>query len=65
MADVERISVEDARRKAAANQALLVCAYEDEAKCRMLDLAGSISLTSFQAQAASLSKDQEVIFFCA
>ncbi len=27
MAEVERISVQEARRKATSNQALLVCAY--------------------------------------
>jgi len=43
----------------------LVCAYADEAKCRMVDLEGSISLTSFQARAASLPTNQEIIFFCA
>jgi hypothetical protein len=65
MEDIERISVEDAHRKVKANQALRVCAYEDEAKCRMLNLDGSISLTSFQKKAASLPKGQEIIFFCA
>jgi hypothetical protein len=65
MADIERISVEEARKKTKANQALLVCAYEDEAKCRMLDLDGSISLTGFQSKAGSLPKSQEIIFFCA
>jgi len=65
MADIERISVDDARRKVTAHEALLVCAYEDDAKCRMVNLDGSISLTSFQAQAASLPKNQEIIFFCA
>ena len=65
MADIERISVEEAHRKTTAKQALLVCAYEDEAKCRMLDLGGSISLTDFQSKAGSLPKSQEIIFFCA
>ena len=65
MEDIERISVEEAHRKVKANQALLVCAYEDEAKCRMINLEGSISLTSFQSKAASLPKSQEIIFFCA
>ena len=65
MPDIERISVEEAHRKVAANQALLICAYEDEAKCRLLNLDGSISLTNFQTKAASLPKDQEIIFFCA
>jgi len=65
MPDIERISVEEAHRKVTANQALLVCAYEDEAKCRVLNLEGSISLTNFQTKAASLPKNQEIIFFCA
>jgi hypothetical protein len=65
MADIERISAEEAHRKAKANQALLVCAYEDEAKCRMVNLDGSISLTSFEARVASLPKTQEIIFYCA
>ncbi len=63
--DIERINVEDARRKVQANQALLVCAYEDEAKCKMVNLEGSMSLTSFQARAAALAKNREIIFFCA
>jgi hypothetical protein len=65
MEPIERISVEDAHKKVTANQALLVCAYEDEAKCRMVNLEGSISLTSFQSKATSLPKSQEIIFFCA
>jgi len=65
MEPIERISVDDARRKVTANQALLVCAYEDEAKCRAVNLDGSVSLTSFQSKAASLPKSQEIIFFCA
>jgi hypothetical protein len=65
VADIERISVEEAHRKVKENQALLVCAYEDEAKCRMLNLDGSISLVSFQSRVASLPKAQEIIFFCA
>ena len=63
MADIQRISVQDAHTKTKANQALLVCAYEDEAKCRMLNLDGSISFTSLQSRAASLPKTQEIIFY--
>jgi hypothetical protein len=65
MADITRIPVDEARRKITAGQALLVCAYEDEAKCRMLNLDGSISLTSFESKVGSLPKTQEVIFYCA
>jgi hypothetical protein len=65
MADIERITVEEAHRKVDAHQALLVCAYEDDAKCRMINLEGSISLTSFESRAGSLPKTQEIIFYCA
>jgi hypothetical protein len=63
MADIQRISVQQAHSKTKANQALLVCAYEDEAKCRMLNLEGSISFASFKSQVSSLPKSQEIIFY--
>ena len=61
MADIERISVKQAREK--AHQALLVCAYENEAKHRMFNLDGSISLANFRSRLASLPKTQEIIFY--
>jgi hypothetical protein len=63
MADIERISAQQAHTKIKSNQALLVCAYEDEAKCQRLNLDGSISFTSLQSRAASLPKTQEIIFY--
>jgi hypothetical protein len=63
MADIQRISVQQAHTKAKSNQALLVCAYEDEAKCRMLNLDGSISFTSFKSRVNSVPKSQEIIFY--
>ena len=63
MADIQRISAQEAHAKTKANQALLVCAYEDEAKCRMLNLDGSISFTSFKSRVNSLPKSQEIIFY--
>jgi hypothetical protein len=65
VADIERIGVEEAHQKVDANQALLVCAYDDEAKCRRVNLEGSISLTSFQSRVGSVPKTQEIIFYCA
>jgi len=61
MADIERISVKQAHGK--AHQALLVCAYENEAKHRMFNLDGSISLANFRSRLASLPKTQEIIFY--
>jgi hypothetical protein len=63
MPDIQRIDAQQAHAKIKANQALLVCAYEDEAKCRMLNLDGSISFTSLQSRAGSLPKTQEIIFY--
>ena len=63
MADIERINAQQAHTKAKSNQALLVCAYEDEAKCRMLNLDGSISFASFESRVNSLPKSQEIIFY--
>ena len=63
MADIERVSVEDARRKVKGNEALLVCAYDNDEKYRMVNLEGSISLGAFKARAAALPKTKEIIFY--
>jgi hypothetical protein len=63
MADIERISAQQAHAKATSNQTLLVCAYEDEAKCRMVNLEGSMSFSSFKSRVNSLPKSQEIIFY--
>jgi hypothetical protein len=62
MADIQRISVQEAYAKTKANQALLVCAYEDEVKCQRLNLDGSISFAILQSRTASLPQTQEIIF---
>ena len=43
-----RIDVEEARRKVAAGEALLVCAYGDDVKCKQLELEGSITLSELE-----------------
>jgi hypothetical protein len=63
--DVPRIDVEEARRKVESGRALLVCAYEDEAKCHSIRLAGGLTLSELQARLPSLPRDQELIFYCA
>jgi rhodanese-related sulfurtransferase len=45
--------------------ALLVCAYDDAEKFAQNHLEGALSLADLQAQERSLSKDQEIIFYCA
>lgn len=65
MAEIERIDVEDARRKTKAEGgALLVCAYEDEGKCNKIKLEGAISVAGLR-ELAAVPKDREIIFYCA
>ncbi len=59
-----RISADEARRRAESGQALLVCAYDDDQKCRAAGVTGSLTHREFVAQLASIPKDRELIFFC-
>ena len=65
MAEVARIDPETARRKMKEGSAVLVCAYDDEEKCRKVALEGAMTLKQFEARAATLPRDREVIFYCA
>jgi hypothetical protein len=64
-ARVERISAGEARRKVAEGRAVLVCAYEDEEKCRRLKLEGAHTLRELEAGMATLPRSQEIVFYCA
>ena len=65
MAEVERISAEDARRKVQSGQALLVCAYDDDAKCATMRLEGATTLNDLRRTLPSLPRGREVILYCA
>ena len=62
---VERVSVDEARREVEAGRALLVCAYDDESKCRQLRLENAIALHDLQRRADSVPRNQTLIFYCA
>ena len=62
--EIERISAQDARRKAERGQAILVCAYDDEAKCSSMMLEDAISLAGLKARQSNLQPDRELIFYC-
>jgi hypothetical protein len=64
MANPIRIDAQDARKKVRAG-ALLVCAYDDEQKCRDLQVDEAISLSAFRSRLPSLPKTQEIVFVCA
>jgi hypothetical protein len=65
MANPARVTPQEIYPRVQAGQALLVCAYADEAKCRSMQLEGAISLREFQSRLPGLPKDQEIVFFCA
>jgi hypothetical protein len=66
MTMADRVSPRQARTDIDSEHgALLVCAYDDEKKCRQNKLNGSVSFHDLQARADSLPKDRELIFYCA
>jgi len=65
MTEPIRISVEEARQKVRSGAALLVCAYDDDEKFKNNHLLGAISFGEFRAKLPQLSREQEIIFYCA
>ena len=65
MAEPGRISAEEAYKKLTAGTAIVVCAYEDENKFKTFHLEGAISFDEFKSRLPALSKDQEIVFYCA
>jgi hypothetical protein len=63
MSEPIRITAEATRKKVQAHEALFVCAYDNEEKFSRMHLEGALSFSEFKDQAASLSKDQEIIFY--
>ena len=65
MTEPIRVAPEEIYEKVKSGKALLVCAYEDEAKFKKMQLEGAISFNEFKSKLPSLSKDQEIVFYCA
>jgi hypothetical protein len=60
-----RINPEEAYRKVKTGEAILVCAYDDEATFQTMRLDMAISLGEFQKRLPTIPKAQEIIFYCA
>jgi hypothetical protein len=65
MTEPERITADKVYGKLKEGPTLLVCAYDDEAKFGTVHLEGAISFNAFTSKLPSLSKDQEIVFYCA
>ena len=63
MTQVSRVSPPEIYPKVQSGEALLVCAYEDEEKFRLLRLEGALSLGDFRKRLPSLSLEQEIVFY--
>ena len=64
MTEVRRIMPADAWQKVTSGKALFVCAYESEALCRRNHPESGLPLAEFTELLPSLSKGQEIIFYC-
>jgi hypothetical protein len=61
-----RIDVQHARRDLEnPDGAMLVCAYDDDAKCKQYGVEGAVPYSSFKQREGAIPKDREVIFYCA
>jgi hypothetical protein len=65
MDEVPRITPQEIYPKVQSGAALLVCAYESDARFRQVHLEGAISLEEFTSLRPTLSRDREIIFYCA
>jgi hypothetical protein len=65
MDEVPRITPQEIYPKVQSGAALLVCAYESDARFRQVHLEGAISLEEFTSLRPTLPRDREIIFYCA
>jgi len=65
MVEPKRVTPEEIYQRVKSGAVLLVCAYEDDAKFKRMQLQGAISLNEFRSKVSSLVKDQEIVFYCA
>lgn len=65
MSEPLRVTPQEVYQKLKLAELLLVCAYDDQEKFRMMRLEGAISLKEFQSRLPGISKNQEIVFYCA
>ena len=63
MTEPIRVAPEEIYEKVKSGKALFVCAYEDEARFKKMQLEGAISLNEFRSKLPSIAKDQEIVFY--
>jgi hypothetical protein len=63
MSAPKRVSPQEVRSKLQAGQALLVCAYQSDAKFRQVALEGAVSFSEFERRQSSLPREHEIVFY--
>jgi hypothetical protein len=63
MMEPKRITPEEVYAKVKSGRTLLVCAYEDDAKFKKMQLEGASPFNEFRSKLPSLSKNQEIVFY--
>lgn len=64
MGQAPLIDAQETRRKVESGEALLVCAYDDENKCRQMHLEGAIHMQELEDKLSEIPRDKELIFYC-
>jgi hypothetical protein len=65
MHEVPRVTPEETYAKLQSGEALLVCAYDSDARFRQVHLEGAISMEEFQSLRPTLPRDREIVLYCA
>ena len=63
--NVKRVSSQEARKRVASGEALLVCAYDSDDNFSRMHLDGALSLSDFKSRLPELRIEQGLIFYCA
>ena len=63
MAEPKRVTSDEIYQRLKSGAVLLVCAYEDDAKFKRMQLEGAISFNEFKSRLPSIPKDQEIVFY--
>lgn len=61
----QHITADQAIQHVQNQDALLICAYDSEEKCQKHQVEGAIPLKELRALEEQISKDRELIFYCA
>jgi hypothetical protein len=61
---IVRVSAAETRTRVLQHEALLVCSYADD-RCRKILFEGAILRSAFEDRLPTLTKNQEIIFYCA